>query len=105
MSGQNNTEEVNLENINILDLSSNQLIDYMSCINPYLAGAIVASIIHFAYDREVVIQPIDDIPNTVIDTIYGIFSFYFYTGNDVDKENFYYKCDEDNFRSSIHYII
>ena len=52
---------IDCENINVLDLSFNELIEYMSRINPRLAGVIVAFIIHYAYDREVVFQPIDDI--------------------------------------------
>ena len=93
------------EKINVLDLSSNELLEYMTNINPCLAGTIIASTLNYCYELETVFQPRDDIPNTLLDDVYAIFSSYFYRGDDVDKENFYYKCDEDKFRSGIHYII
>ena len=89
----------------VLDLSSNELIRYMQEINPCLSGTILASTLIYCYERDTVFHPINDLPKTLVNEVYTIFTTYFYIGNDVDKENFYYKSDEDKFRSEIHYII
>ena len=97
--------QTDVKQIKVLDLSSNELIRYMKEINPCLAGTIVSASILYCYDLDIDVQPIKDLPNTLLNEVYTIFSSYFYTGNDVDKENFYYKSDEDKFRSGIHFII